>query len=222
MTSPPIGSDVRDRIIAAADALYEANKQEGREVFPTVNAVRHAAKVDMNAASAVMREWKRQKLTPPAPVAVTVPESIQRALVAAGAAVWLEAQELANESLRNAQSLWEVERQGMDDMRAELSDAFESQARDLATLRGQFDAAIAEIARRETSEAEARRELGAMEVRIAEMGQHLSEHRDERDRAREEASVARENAARLAGQVEALQVQNAALMATLEPKTKGK
>lgn len=219
---PPIAADIRERIIAAANELYEQSKQTGRDAFPTVNAVRHAARVDMNSASAVMREWKRQQLAPPPPVAVAVPESIQRALTAAGAAVWLEAQELANDALRNAQSLWEVERQGMDEMRSELADAFESQARDLSAVRGECDAALSEVAKRDAVIAELRQRVSATEVRHAEIERHAGELRDERNNAQQEAATARENAARLSGQVEALQSQIAALMATLEPKPQGK
>jgi len=46
----------RDRIFAAADMLFE---QAGRASFPTVDAVRRAAKAGMNDASVVMKEWRR-------------------------------------------------------------------------------------------------------------------------------------------------------------------
>ena len=43
------GRDARSRIITAATELYARSGK-----FPSVAAVRHAAQVDMNAASAVM------------------------------------------------------------------------------------------------------------------------------------------------------------------------
>ena len=67
--------DARDRIFKAADALYD---QAGREVFPTVDAVRKAAKVNMNEASTVMKEWRRTQARP-APAAIQVPETVQLA-----------------------------------------------------------------------------------------------------------------------------------------------
>src|SRR3546814_17815003 len=70
--APQIPADVRERIIAAATDLFE---QSGRETMPTVDAVRRAARVDMNAASAVMKEWRRAQTAQAAPVAVAVPES---------------------------------------------------------------------------------------------------------------------------------------------------
>ncbi|CCF70694.1 hypothetical protein KOJCDNHJ_04427 (plasmid) [Xanthomonas citri pv. punicae] len=81
--------DARDRILAAADALYE---QAGREVFPTVDAVRKAAKANMNEASTVMKEWRRTQARP-ASVAVQVPEPVQQAAGLAVVAIWQAAQE---------------------------------------------------------------------------------------------------------------------------------
>ena len=65
------GRDARSRIIAAATELYARSGK-----FPSVAAVRHAAQVDMNAASAVMREWRRERQQPPAVAAVPIPEPV--------------------------------------------------------------------------------------------------------------------------------------------------
>ena len=56
--STAIPADVRERVIQAAQELYE---QSGGETMPTVDAVRRLARVDMNSASAVMREWRRSQ-----------------------------------------------------------------------------------------------------------------------------------------------------------------
>ncbi len=128
MTKSNIPVEVRDRIIAAAEEIYE---QLGRETFPTVDTVRRAAKADMNTTSMVMKDWRRQQTTQAVPVAVTVPEAVVQANTSALAQLWSEAQELANESLRAAQSTWEVEREELDVMRKELSTAYEDQASDL-------------------------------------------------------------------------------------------
>ena len=93
--------DTRDRIFAAADSLYE---QAGRAAFPTVDAVRKTARVNMNDASAGMKDWRRAQTAQAAPVAVQVPEAVMQASSAALSALWQEAQELANESLRAAQA----------------------------------------------------------------------------------------------------------------------
>lgn len=128
MTKNNIPVEVRERIIAAAEDIYE---QLGRETFPTVDTVRRAAKADMNTTSTVMKDWRRQQTTQAVPVAVTVPEAVVQANASALAQLWAEAQELANESLRAAQSTWEVEREELDVMRKELSNAYEYQASDL-------------------------------------------------------------------------------------------
>lgn len=127
-----IPAEVRERIIAAANELYE---QADRDAFPTVDTVRRAAKADMNTTSTVMRDWRRQQTVKAAPVAVTVPEAVSQANSVALAAMWQQAQELANESLRAAQASWEVEREELDAMRQELANAYEEQAGEFEKLR---------------------------------------------------------------------------------------
>lgn len=299
MNVPAIPSDVRERIVAAAQSLYE---QAGRESFPTVDQVRRVARVDMNAASAVMREWRRQQTAQAAPVAVTIPEPVQLAHSQAMAALWTQAQELANESLRTAQTAWEAERAELDAMRQEMATAYETQAteleaaqeraiqmqhaaeaaneahrREVEVLRAELAAAttraeraearVAEIEKRadglqgeltrahqdadqvrgelaslrKDSAAEIERlrtELAGVRAKaeVAEEAHQtqrkaaateahraaelLTKAQTERDAARHQAGEAREAAAKLAGQLEAIQAQNAALLATLKPGKK--
>jgi colicin import membrane protein len=279
--APQIPADVRERIIAAAADLFE---QSGRETMPTVDAVRRAARVDMNAASAVMKEWRRAQTAQAAPVAVAVPESVQQASSAAVATIWQQAQELANESLRSAQAAWETERAEQDAMRQELAEAFERQAGELEALqsrlasieaaeatargeatelRGQLAAAqeqahtaearALEIERRagelrteldrahQTSQAAAaqldqvRGELAKVQAKAEaeqeahqeqrkaaateahRMAERLTAAQAERDQATKAAGQAREEAARMAGQIDTLKEQSAALLARITP-----
>lgn len=279
--APQIPADVRERIIAAASDLFE---QSGRQAMPTVDAVRRAARVDMNAASAVMKEWRRAQTAQAAPVAVAVPESVQQASSAAVATIWQQAQELANESLRSAQAAWETERVEQDAMRQELAEAFERQADELealqsrlasieaaeaaargeaAELRGQLAAAqeqahtaearAQEIERRagelrteldrahQTSQAAAaqldqvRGELAKVQAKVEaeqeahqeqrkaaateahRMAERLTAAQAERDQATKTAGQAREEAARMAGQIDTLKEQSAALLARITP-----
>ena len=299
MTPTPtlIPADVRERVISAAMALFE---QSGRMTMPTVDAVRRVARVDMNAASSVMKEWRRAQTAQATPVVVAVPEAVQQASSAAVAAIWQQAQELASESLRGAQAAWDAERGELDAMRQELAEAFELQAGELdamgvslttektnsaqqaqvlADVRLHFadassrvdkaEARIAEIehraddlraeldrahadadrmrvenaAERQQATAEieaahtateaARAELVAMRSKVDVIEQVQVEHRKqvalevaraaegmatmrgERDDATKAAAEARERAAGLAGQLQALQEQNAALLAAI-------
>lgn len=193
--APQIPADVRERIIAAATDLFE---QSGRETMPTVDAVRRAARVDMNAASAVMKEWRRAQTAQAAPVAVAVPEVVQQASSAAVATIWKQAQELANESLRSAQAAWETERAELDAMRQELAEAFERQA-------GELDATTAELAAEKAAAEKLAQELTAVrqelaaaqeqahtaEARAQEIERRAGELRTELDRAHEDADQAR-------------------------------
>ncbi len=287
--STAIPSDVRGRIIAAAADLFE---QSGRETMPTVDAVRRAARVDMNAASSVMKEWRRAQTAQAAPVAVAVPESVQQASSVAVATIWQQAQELANESLRSAQAAWETERAELDAMRQELAEAFERQAVELdaagaaletekaaaaqqaqelaavrqqlseavsradkaearideiehraADLRGELDRAHADADRLRTENTAAhaateaaRAELVKVQAKAEAVEQAHTEQRKqaateahraaermtnaqaERDDATKAAAEARERAAGLAGQLQAMQEQNAALLAVIKPQ----
>ena len=130
-----IAQDIKDRITVAANALYE---ELGRSEFPTVAAVRSRAATDMNAASIVMRQWRRAQTTQSAPVALDVPDKVRAAHGVALASLWAEAQALANTGLSAAQAAWDTERAEAEALRGELSDAFEAQHRDLETAQAQI------------------------------------------------------------------------------------
>lgn len=239
----PIPSEVRERITAAAVALFE---QSGRQGLPTVDAVRRAARVDMNAASAVMKEWRRAQIAQAAPVAVSVPEPVQQAASAALAAIWLQAQELAHESLRSAQAAWEAERGELDAMRQELAQAFERQALELDAASAALVAEKAAADKQAQELADVRQQLAdavsradKAGARIAEIEHRAADLRAELDRAHADAgrlraeagearkqadaaAQAREHAAGLAGQLQALQAQNAALLQALKPSAGAK
>jgi colicin import membrane protein len=114
--------------------------------------VRKLSRTNMADASAVMKEWRRLQ-TASAPTAVVpVPDRVQHAASTAVAALWAEAQELANESLNVAQAAWETERAEAEKQRVELSGAFDAQGAELESLRTKVaelqDAAVKAAGRR--------------------------------------------------------------------------
>lgn len=223
MTQPTIPADVRERVIAAAVDLYE---QAGRERFPTVDAVRRLSRADMNAVSAVMKEWRQAQTTQAAPVAVAVPEAVQQANAAAVAALWLNATELANQSLRSAQAGWEKERIELDDMRAELANSYEAQAAEFETTKKQLADSEAktaeqaqELAAVRQREAEAINRAERAEARISEIEHRAADLRGELDRAlaeteRQRAELA-EARAKAAAEIEAAHTATEAARAEL-------
>ena len=217
MTATPasIPAEVRERIVAAATDFFE---QSGRQAMPTVDSVRRAARVDMNAASSVMREWRRAQLAQAVPAAVALPEAVQQAGNAALATIWLQAQELANESLRSAQLAWDAERRELDAMRQELVEAFERQA-------GELEAAGAALAAQQESFAKQAQQLADAVAASDKADAVVEAARAEAlnaqaraDAAERVAAQAREQAAGLAGQLQAVQAQNAALLAAIRPQ----
>jgi outer membrane murein-binding lipoprotein Lpp len=98
---------IRERIMAAADALYE---ESSRRNIPTVDAVRKLAKVNINDASSCMREWRRVNATSADTPPLQVPDTLQQTCIKALQALWSEAVSLSGETLRMAQAGWDAER----------------------------------------------------------------------------------------------------------------
>ena len=159
-----IAKDIRDRITAAAGALYE---EAERSDFPTVAAVRARAGVDMNAASIVMREWRRAQMVPASPLMIEVPERVRTSSAAALASLWAEAQSLANESLLSAQAVWEAERSEAETLRGELSAAFD--AKDI-----ELRAAHREITRYQAAAAESLERTRDLTEQLASLSERAS------------------------------------------------
>lgn len=200
------GRDARSRIIAAATELYARSGK-----FPSVAAVRHAAQVDMNAASAVMREWRRERQQPPAAAAVPLPEPVLQMSNAALISVWNSAVEIAGESLRNAQVAWADERSQAERHLQQVIDAYDGQTADMAEVS------------RALREAEGK--LGAVSTqteqlmaRLAHSELQQAKHLADRDKALMEAGRAREECAHMKGQLETLFQQNTELLSRLNSR----
>ena len=194
-----IGQEIKDRIIAAANALYE---EAGRVEFPTVAAVRARASADMNAASIVMREWRRAQTAQAAPVAVEVPDKVRAANVTAMSVLWAEAQALANESLLTAQAAWDAERAEAEALRGELSEAFEGQRRELEAVQKQVALQTEEIAKQVAETDASRVELAkaterarTAEARAIEIERRANDLAAELERVHAEGKVERERQA---------------------------
>ena len=142
--------------------MYE---ELGRSEFPTVAAVRSRAATDMNAASIVMRQWRRAQTTQSAPVAIDVPDKVRTAHSAALASLWSEAQAVANTSLSAAQAAWDTERGEAEALRGELSDAFEAQHRELQTAQAQIARHIEQQSHQQAQSEALRAELAQVSQR---------------------------------------------------------
>ena len=228
--STAIPADVRDRVLQAAQELYEQN---GRESMPTVDAVRRQARVDMNAASVVMREWRRAQRAQSAPLAVTVPEAVTQAHSTALVVLWQTAQQLANESLRAAQAAWETERSEAERDRQEIADAYERQAREREQAQTQLETAdrahqeAAQQAAQTLAEvraalAEALTRAERAEARALEIEHRAEDLRAELDRAHQDHARARTETASLAGELRQSQEAVAALRAQRDMTEAGK
>lgn len=201
-------SEVQERIFSAADELFE---ESDREKAPTVDQVRRLARVDMNAASAGMREWRRLRMNQGAQNAVVVPESIMQVAQQMVGALWSQSQALANQAFRDQQAAWETERAELEQVHGELSAAYEVQEsqidefrqaaekatkdaqdvikkaeNEVASLRQALNEALIRAERAEATAAALQVEVGSLKIEV------------------EKGFLAREEAAKLGGMLEAL------------------
>lgn len=222
-----INQEIRDRITAAADQIFNG---AGRVNFPTVDAVRRASKTSMNDASAVMKDWRRMQTATAEPVAQAVPERVQQASAAALAAMWHEAQEIANENLKNVQAAWDAERAEADVLRNELSTAFENQAVELATANEALDSlekaavaatqeAAAKLSQVQTGLAAMTERASTAEARVAEIEKRANDLKDALIAAQEATHAIAAELASVKTQAVAAEQQAAVLAAKLEAMT---
>lgn len=197
-----LATDILERIFAAADSLYE---QAGRSGFPTVDAVRKTARVNMNDASVGMRQWRRAHTLPAVSMAAQVPESVRQAGAIALAALWRDAQLVAGEGLRGERAAWETERAEAETLHKQLADAFEAQAAELdaamqEAMRLRTEAGALLVAKEGADVAlrDARRDLvlaraaGELsDARADEIGRRAGELRTELDYAHQEIARVR-------------------------------
>jgi colicin import membrane protein len=151
-----ISPGIRDRIFTAADTLYG---DAGRQTFPTVDAVRKLAKVNMNDACTGMKAWRRSQSTQVASVAVQVPIALQETANIALVALWSEALAIANETLHSAQTGWDVERAEAEALSEQMANAYEAQAADLVATQ-------AEVTRFQVEIERVNRQMAIMQTRL--------------------------------------------------------
>jgi colicin import membrane protein len=166
----------RDRIYHAADTLYA---EADRQTFPTVDAVRKFAKVNMNDASTGMKAWRRAQTTQIAPMAIQVPGALQHSITTALTALWSEAVALANENLRAAQAGWDTERAEAEALREQIANAYEAQAMELENAQALVTRLQSEIEgiNANLKEAQKRADDSALDIAIARAATKQAESR---------------------------------------------
>lgn len=187
-------TDIPGRIMSAADALFA---QGGGNEFPTVDAVRKAARVSMNDASQVMKAWRRAQLAGAKPVPVDVPTALQDIHRTGLEALWRAAQDHASQSMANLQVAWDAERAENEQLNREMVEAFEAQAAELehancdraacrqgiAELEAETHAHLESMSRMESNLSAAQAEVRTHAARAVEIERRADELRTELDRA---------------------------------------
>lgn len=217
-----ISTNARERIFAAADALYV---EAERRVPPTVDSVRKRALVNMNDACTGMKEWRRLQTATLDQIPHQMPVQLTVSCTAALAALWKEATTMANESLRAAQAGWDTDQSELNDLLRQMALAYDLQASDLEVANGDIsklqseaattfrDMTAAKAALNAANEARvtAFNDAKVAHVRALETGCRAEALRGELERAHEECIRAREETAFCraahAEQIEQLRIQ---------------
>ena len=200
-----ISTEIKEKVILTANALFE---ERHRETFPTVDEVRRLAGVDMNAASVIMREWRKQQTSQAGKIAITIPEKVQGAFQAALTTAWTEAQDMANESLKSAQNAWDDERRQEEQLRSEMAQAFEEQAREIEAGKGREEKAAQHL--KELGE-----KLNAQALQIADLTKDLATVTTKKEVFEQQVKDAKGRIEELKAEVAELKAENKGLVQKL-------
>ena len=209
-------NNVQERIFNAADALYDAN---GRQTFPTVDAVRRHSKANMNDVTTSMREWRKAQTVQHAPI-LQVPEALQLVVQQLVVKMWQQAEQTATETLKTEQAAWQAERLALSEKlqqhtesNAQFVKALEESQKQSKKLEQTVKQKLLDIAALQGDLAENRMETVALSAQLEGLKLQLAELRQERDAAREENRRLVQEQARLQHQAETLQQEKQQLKA---------
>ena len=236
-----IGGSVIDastyaRVEKAADELFSRESNNGK--MPRVDDVRRLAAVSMNDASNGMKIWRKKKLSEVEPSPIAVPELVMKSFNASIGEAWQQAQQLANESLKAAQSSWDSERHELEEQRLSMAMSFDMQAQELVDLKKGYEEdkfqseqvikdinqrlanALVEVESVQSELSKAKAEAVQSELRAVEISKRVDDLKEELNHTRtelKEARSAREEAAELRGKLKGAEQQLAEMLKLLKP-----
>lgn len=217
-----VSDTARDRIFAAADELYA---ETGKNSFPSVDAVRKKARVNMNDACTGMKDWRRAQTTTTKAVSTQLPAELQARGSNLLSGFWDEATKLANDSLLAAQAGWEVERQESEELSRQMAAAYDAQSSEIASadhensrlkeqvllLNDEIHSLQQKLSQMSAERDRTQHEISEITALTFELRKRVDDAREAEDRAREDATRARAETADLrsshADQIERLRAE---------------
>ena len=188
-------SDSKSRVFSAADELFE--ELGGNDIFPSVDAVRRAAKVNMNDASFYLREWKKSKISHDIKIIKDLPSTVQDMALRYTSLIWQEAQKVSSETIRITNLERETEREDNEKLRLEMAEAFESCSNSL-------EAASSNVSNLENTVLEKEKTINGLISKLAATESKLEEALNRTNIANSERDEAKSDADRAEGEVAAL------------------
>lgn len=203
----------REQIWSAADEIDAAGQN------PTLAAVRKAVGGgSFTTIQDAMTEWKARRAARETPIQQEpAPQAIADRLQEVGRDIWSIALDVANSRLTTEWLALETARQEMEAARQETAELADQLTAELDEVKARAEQlAAAETSARAEVEA-LRQRLAAAEARGGEIERQAGELRHELAAGRQAAAKTGEEAATLRGKLEAMEAQNAALLARLAP-----
>ena len=186
MSNIDVRDEIAQRIVDAAEQLLA---EQGREHPPTVDQVRRAARANIHDVTLVMRRW-RQHLRDKAETTLALPESLQRAAIEHGAALFRVAREQAGAAQHQERLAWQQAQDEQAQLRSELEAACAAaeQERDAATvaraaMAQERDHALTLQAAAEAALHDAQRDRDVARGEVASLGRHVDDLREQLTRA---------------------------------------
>lgn len=139
-----MNQEIKDRIFAAADALF-ADSTTGD--FPNVEAVRQKSRANMNYVVEALKEWRQRQRQSVQAVREPLPDQLRDTVLTMGHAIWETAQHLANDALEAARTAFEAEKADLAKLSDEQSEAFEALRTELETTQAKLETAETALAR---------------------------------------------------------------------------
>jgi chromosome segregation ATPase len=212
----------KEEVAAAAQAVRDTGKK------PTLQRVReHLGRGSYTTIGEYLKAWKATDTTSEPAMTEPVPTSLDERMQALRSELWTHAVELANgrlaaerQSLEAERTRFEVEMREASELADDLTlklETAQAHGQDLAKQLAQQGQAL-EASRQEAVQARHAAELAdtrndETHASLADTKQALSKAQSDAEESRSREAAAREEAARLSGQLQALQTQLDKLMA---------
>lgn len=193
--------------LTTADIHAAADRLQAEGQTPTLAAVRSAlGGGSFTTISEAMKPWKAAQQAAAAPVREAAPEAVGEKAAQLAADVWAIAQAMATERLERERKALDATRQELEQQQREAAELADQLAAELDVARAQIEQQTQALRQAEAQAAQlavAQGALAEVQKRADNLGTLLEQEREALKDERIKRELAQQEAARLAGRLEA-------------------